>query len=252
MTYGPSSKNTYAKPKRKPGRVDLKIDELDSLIIDQGIKVMVTPTLLCPNRDAAEGTNHALDCPVCKGDEAVDLTAESYLTDAVIQGVNSNKEFQIQGVYDPKDAKITFLAENRVYYWYKVEVIDFASIYNEVIERGSGTLDKTRYRIFTGSCDVRPYIVDSLGQSYVKDVDFEFTENKQINWLTTGPLATSLYSISYPVLPTFRVLETLHDNRFYMESLKSATKRPVNLPQQAVIRWDFMADLSGNKELLGT
>lgn len=252
MVHIPSSKNVYTKPTRKPGRVDFKIEEINNLIIDQGIKVLVTPTLLCPNRDRVEGTNHVLDCPVCFGDEAVDLSDESYTADAVIQSITANKQFNVQGVFDPKDARMTITSNIRLYYWYKIEILDFASIYNEVIERGAGNEDKTRYKIFTGSCDVKPYLIDSLGNTYTKDTDYEFTEDKKIKWIgLSRPALGSLFSVSYPILPTFRVLETLHDNRFYLENRKEGMT-PINLPQQAVIRWDFMASLSGNKELLGT
>jgi len=242
-----ASQNTYPKRKGKPGRIDFNIPEIDRLVEDQGIMVRVIPSVLCPNRTDLGGTNHALGCDICGGDEVVDLDEECQEVWAVIQSIKHNKDAQVQGVWDVKDALITFKKDMRLYYWWKIEVLDFSSIFNQIVERGSGNTDKLRYTP-AASCDTPYYLLDKNGNKYIKDTHYRI-DNRNLTWLTSAkPVSGKLYSISYPVIPTFRVLETVHENRYYYESFKSKEKRPVNLPQHAVIRWDYMAERSGNKE----
>ena len=87
MAIQPSSPNRYPKIKTKPGRVDLIPEEIDALIDAQGVTLRIIPSILCPNRTDLGGTNHALDCQVCNGDEAVDLENKCVETFGVIQGI---------------------------------------------------------------------------------------------------------------------------------------------------------------------
>ena len=246
--FKPASINRYPKRQGKPGRVDLNVPELDNLIDDQGIRLRIVPSLLCPNRTDLSGTNHHLDCEVCNGNEAVDLESECFETFGAIQSIRHEKTFEISGIWDEKDATVTLKSEDRIYYWYKIIVLDFASIFNELVKRDDDDTDKLRYPP-NRSCDTPFHLVDSSGIVYKPGVDYRVSKDQYIKWTTAKrPAKDSLYSISYPVFPTFRVLETLHENRFYNITSKQKERVPVNLPQQAVIRWDYLADRSGNRE----
>ena len=229
----------------KPGRVDLIPQEFDNLVEDQGSFVRITPSMLCPNRTDLADTNHTLDCPVCFGEETVDLDDECTEEWVFIQGVKLNKELQVQGIFDIKDATMTCKANTRINYWYKIEILDFASIFNQLLKRGNGSSDKLRY-LAAKACDTPFYCVDNAGNKYKNGVDFR-TVGRDLTWLTANrPGPGKLYSLIYPIVPTFRVLELLHDNRYYYNGFKSPTKSPVNLPQQSHLRWDYIANKSGH------
>jgi len=246
-----ASSNRY--PKRtpsKPGRVALVREEFDNLIEDQGVRVRITPSILCPNRTDVEGTNHKLNCPVCGGDEAVDIPGAAVEDWAFIQAIKLDKEFQVQGVWDMKDAMVSTKSDTRLYYFYKLEVLDFASIFNQVVKRGSGA-DKLRYYPATVTTDTPYYLIDSAGVTYTKDKHYKIVD-QTIEWKVAGPTVDTLYSFVYPVLPTYRVLELLHENRYYYVDSKRPDKAPIQMPQQAVIRWDFLARNQGANERLET
>jgi len=248
--FQPASPNRYPKRKGKPGRVDLDVSELDNLIDDQGIRLRIVPSILCPNRDTLEGTNHHLDCTVCNGDEAVDVVDECFETFGAIQSIRHEKKLEVQGIWDEKDATLTLQSKDRIYFWYKVIVLDFASIYNELIKKDDDDTDKLRYPP-NRSCDTPYHLIDSENKSYRKGVDYRIINETFLKWLTSNrPKVGTLYSICYPVFPTFRVLETLHENRFYNVTSKEKERVPVNLPQQAVIRWDYLANRSGNRQII--
>jgi hypothetical protein len=238
------------RPKRagaKPGRVDLVPEEFEALIEDQGTLVRITPSILCPNRTSLEDTNHVLDCPICFGTEVVDLDDKCIEDWAFIQGIDFEKMLNVQGIYDQKDARITVKQGIRLYYWYKIEVIDFASVYNQLLKRGGGERDRLRYKP-TGNCDTPYYCIAKDGTQFTLNEDYKIVDDRYIKWISAKrPLAGELYSFVYPILPTFRVMEMMHENRYYYTGFKQKVKTPVNLPQQAHIRWDYAAKRSGTQ-----
>ena len=68
----------------------------------------------------------------------IDLDSEAFEEWAFIQAVHLDRLFNIQGIWDAKDAQITLRQGTRIYYWYKIEVLDFGTIYNHLVKRGSG------------------------------------------------------------------------------------------------------------------
>jgi len=240
-----ASRNSYDKVLSKPGRVDLIPQEFETLIEHQGTRVRITPTALCPNRTDLGDTNHKLDCPICFGDEVIDIPSGIVEDWAYIQAIKLDKKFEVQGIWDMKDAQITVRQGVRLYYWYKIEVVDFSSVYNQIVKKSSGDSDELRY-IPSTNCDTPYYLIDSNGKSYTLNEHYR-TEGKNIKWRTAlRPITDTLFTIVYPILPTFRVLEMMHENRFYYLGFKQPVKRPVQLPQSALIRWDYLAKRSGS------
>jgi hypothetical protein len=252
-TKGLGVASTNRRDKREGGkpinRVNLIPKQFDEFIEDQGILVRVTPVILCPNTSDLGSTNHVLDCPLCNGDQVLEVPEQAVEDWAIIQSVKQDKKLEDWGIFDVKDATMTIKQKVRLYYWYKVEILDFASVYNEVFKRGGGDTDKCRYNPAIKT-DVKYNLVDSAGKHYEYDKHFKI-ENKLIKWKTSvRPVSGTLYSVSYPVLPTFRVLELIHDHRYYYVDFKRQDKVPINLPQQVVLRWDYFAKRSGT-EVIG-
>lgn len=237
------------RPKRtpaKPGRIDFTVGEFAKLVEDQGVYVKVTPAILCPNRNKLEGTDHDLNCTVCFGNEAVDLDSQAYEDWAFIQGIKLKLDWAIQGIFNVKDATMTIKGGRRLWYYDKVEILDHSSIFNEIVER-TGTTDKLRYNAQPTAAQTPFHLIDSDGTEYALTTDFTIS-GQTLTWVTTGPPEGTLYSIQYPILPVYRVLELLHENRYYYQSDRLPDKQPVHLPQQCVLRWDYLSKNSGMNE----
>jgi hypothetical protein len=242
LTPASDARPAKLRPTKPITRAALIPQEFEKLIEEQGCRVRITPAVICPNRTEIEDTNHALDCLVCNGSQVVDLDASAVIDWAFIQSVKFDKKFEVQGILDLKDAAMSIKAKIRIYYWYKIEVLDFSSIYNQVIKRGAGDQDTLRYPPSQNMPDTPYHLIDNAGAIYVFGTDFDIQPNKKLNWLTPSrPAIGKLYSVSYPILPTFRVLEMMHENRYYYVDFKQKEKVPVQLPQQALIRWDYIA-----------
>jgi hypothetical protein len=234
---------TYEKLVTKPGRVSLKVEDFNNLLQQQGTYVRITPSIICPNRSGGNideaSTNHPLDCSICNGNQIIDVAASAYNTWAYIAAVKIESQID-QTRFAVKDALMTTKGSVKVHYWYKVELVDHTSQFNQLIKRTSRSYDILRYTPVDLE-DGLFCLVDDDGNSYVRDTDYSLSDN-QITWLTSNkPNTDTIYSFMYPVLPTFRVIDLIHENRFYYDSDKLSEKVPVALPQQSHIRWDYMA-----------
>jgi hypothetical protein len=240
------------KSSGKPAKIDLVIKDFEKLLDDQGCFVRITPSVVCPRRSGGDidetSVNHDLNCPVCENKQVVDLDDLAVEDWAYIQSIKLDKVFDESSRLDIKDAFISCRRAIRLGYWYKIEILDFGSQFNELILRTNDDVDHTRYKILDPEDFSQFALIDSEGVRYVKDTDYEADySNQTIKWLTSNRPATGkLYSFLYPVIPTFRVLELMHENRYYYDSEKKPYREAKQLPQQAHIRWDFMAKGSGS------
>lgn len=235
---------TYQKPFSKPGRVSLRINEIDMLLDNQGTNVRITPSVICPKRSGDQneeaGVNHPMDCPLCDGNQLFDVPSLAFNTWAFVQGLKIEANMDVNR-FDTKDALMTTQSDVKIHYWYKVEMVDHTSQFNQLIKRTSGTTDTLRYTPVDIEDGGVYCLVDSEGEIYTRAVDYSLS-GKVLTWLTTNkPEVESIYSFIYPVLPTFRIIDLMHENRYYYNSDKLPTRQPVNLPQQAHLRWDYMA-----------
>lgn len=237
--------NTYKKRPPPPTRVDLQPEEFDAILNDFGTVVNVTPSVLCPRRsgnDVEENdVNHDLNCPLCAGTLIVDLTELTKQTQAYIQGISLDKTYYPESRFDVKDCLISFPSVTRVSYWFKVEVVDFGSLFNQVIKRRPGNIDPLRYDAREADSGNFYALKDANGVFYNLGTDYTVS-GSTLTWLTPHrPPTGKVYSIMYPIRPTFRVLEMLHENRYYYNGFRRPNKIPVQLPQQAHCRWDYLA-----------
>lgn len=241
-------KNQYQKRNPPPTRVDLEPAEFDALVEDFGTVVRVTPSMVCPRRSGSEieraDVNHDLACPLCFGTIMLDMTDKSWQVSAFMQGIKLDRVFDQASRFDIKDALMTFKSHDRVSYGYKLELVDFQSIFNEVILRRDADSDKLRYGALEPQDGTYYLLVDAEGTRYLRDEgsggDYTVTDGV-LTWTGANrPETGKLYTIIYPILPTFRVLEFMHETRHYYYGFRKPKKEPVQLPQQAHIRWDYL------------
>jgi hypothetical protein len=157
-----ASTSEYPKKRTKPVRVDFRLKEINEFVENQGIKLRITPSMVCPNRTDLTDTNHRLDCQICNGNEVLDLSDKCWETFGVIQSIKHDEKFEVQGIWDVKDSLLTLKSVDRISYWYKIEVVDFSSVYNQIVKR-IGDRDKLRYPP-AASCDTPYYLIDSTGK----------------------------------------------------------------------------------------
>ena len=234
---------------RRPARLSLTLKDFNDVIEDHGSFVRITPSIICPRRTGididVDSTNHDLNCPYCRNG-IVDLEDMSVEDWVLILGVGLDKVFQPQSRFDIKDAMITCRSGIRLSYFYKIEVLDFGSQFNQLVKKSSLDFDRLRYNPRDPEDGSQFALPDGNGVDYERGVDYDITTGG-ITWLGANrPPVERLFSILYPVNPTFRVMEMAHENRYYYGSHKEPVKEAQQFPQQAHIRWDFMAFGAGS------
>lgn len=238
--------NTRPKSSEK-SPVHLEPDKFNEFIESQGVYARITPSVLCPNRTEKFDTNHELDCSLCEGNQSYDLDSQAYEEWVFIQSLELKHVWETQGIFDIKDAKLTIRGNRRLWYYYKIEILDHTSIFNEIVKR-TGVIDKLRYIPQQLASDTPLLVVDRTGVEYSLITDYTLS-GQELSWVSgQGPAEGDLYSIEYPILPIFRVLEFLHENRYYYQNKDVAERKPIHMPQECVIRWDYFSKRSGANE----
>jgi len=193
---------------RSQGKVNLQTKEFDRLVAQQGVRVQVYRTFFCPNVKSIDGGEHNLTCPLCQGNEFLDVKPLKTL--AFIQSQDLEKLHKAQGYWDSNSAAATFLQGVEVQYFTLIELLDHTDIFFQRKKRSRGELDRLKY---TATCINA--LVDSSGASYELGADFDLTEGGDIRWKPNrGPRRDQIYSVHYDALVQFRAMRAMHVNRF--------------------------------------
>ena len=212
--------------------VDFRPNDFDVMIEKQGVRVRVYKTLLCPNYKRIDSNEHQLNCPICFGKNFIDKDPiESWAT---INNQSDLKKFEVTGTYDDETVAATFKREVELFYFAKVELLDFTTIHNELIQRQEGEVDRLKY----ASSKVT-FLIDSHGVEYLQGSNFELDTNGDIKWTGTKPVKGTIYSVYYDYPVTFRTVNAQHINRFVQVGNKTPNRQAVQMPQQ----WSLKKDL---------
>jgi hypothetical protein len=240
--WDPRKPVTVPKPPGSRARVNLDPATLDRLILDQGIRVRVFRTALCPNVKSIDSAEHNIDCKLCNQTGFLDALPND--TWAFFQGLDFKKNPNEDGFYDGNTLSATFLAGIELQYYTLVELTDFTDIFYELIKRQEGLVDVLKYR--TKKVNM---LVDQTGKSYFPTSDFILDANGSISWIPgRSPLKGSIYSIHYEAAIQFRATKAMHVHRFLQVSGKQKTVEMKKAQQQWTLQKEFLVE---RKNVLG-
>lgn len=191
------------------GKVNLRPDDIEKLVQQQGVRVKVYRTAFCPNVKSIDGAEHEIDCKVCHGNNFVDR--KPIETIGFIQSQGLEKIHEVNGFWDGNTVSITLSRGISLQYFTLVELMDFSEMFFERVKRQGGQIDRLKY---TAECV--HLLMDSDGKEYYKDVDYELTaDTGDIKWKPNkGPDLDKIYSINYDAAIQFRAIQAIHVARF--------------------------------------
>ena len=226
------------------GRVQLKPEKIQDLINQQGVRVKVYRSMLCPNVKSIDGGEHEIDCPICHGNGFADL--RPICTVAFIQTQDLTKVHNAEGYWDGNTVAATFLPGIELQYFTLVELPDFTDIFYERIKRQQGPIDNLKYKALCVNV-----VLDSDGKEYFAGNDFDIDVNGSIRWkVDRGPLPGTIYSIHYEMTVQFRAIKAMHVNRFLQVSARSTDVEMTKQPEQWMLQKEFFVkrkDAQGNE-----
>lgn len=216
------------------GAVSFVPEKFDALILQQGVRVKVYRTMLCPNVKSIDGGEHEIDCKLCNGNGFVDSNPIS--TMAVIQSQELEKVHKAEGYWDGNSVAATFARGIELQYFTRVDLCDFTDIFFERVKRQQGPVDVLKYP----ACRIN-VLQEKSGKYYLVDTDFQLDSNGSIRWLPNrGPLTGTIYSIHYEYTQVFRSIRAMHVNRFVQDGRKSNDVTMTKMPEQWMLQREFL------------
>lgn len=195
----------------------LSPDRLDQLIKDLGVRVRLFKSTICPNMKSLESLDHDINCSVCNN-SMIDFCPKE--TIAMFQQQDLVDQFKLQGTFFIDEILVSFPAGITLHRYARVELIDFAEDFFELIQRQVGTnTDRLKYPakevlgVFT--------VVNNVQTQYYAGADFELDVNGDIVWLGAHkPADEQIYTIYYRYRPVYRAIKAVHRDRYTQYNLR--------------------------------
>ena len=228
----------------------INVDRLDQEIKDLGVRVKVYKSTLCPNMTSLESLDHDINCTVCNNN-MIDFKCVE--TVAMFQQQTLQEQFTVQGTFHIDEIMVTFLSGVTLQHYSRVDLVDFAEDFFELIQRQEGTdIDRLKY----SACSVVGlFTVTTAGgrEEYHAGVDFTLDVNGDIKWIGTHkPADRAVYSIYYKYHPVFRAVKAVHRDRYSQYNLRpeqiAAPKTTVGentyvkLPETWILKRDYLIE----------
>lgn len=223
----------------------------DQLLQQRGIRFLHRKAIPCMNINDLDQNSHDPRCAVCDG------SGLYYYREKEIYGVfysNSlEKMFEHHGVWDVGQAIITLPAE-----YNDGEQADFCMFDQLVIPDftvrmwelkefipTTGLIQQVRYPI--QKIDFIASAANDVVREYRVGIDFNLTSDGKIQWVS-GKEPTydnvnergDVYAVSYFANPVYTVLQHMRELRITQEMNLNNQKIAKRLPQQVLVRRDFM------------
>ena len=217
------------------GRVNLNVEDFDRLLEQKGVRVKVYRSMFCPNEKSIDGSEHELDCPLCRGSQFIDV--DPICTLAFLQGQTEDTNQLPEGLHDRDTIFATFERGIELQYFTLVELQDFDDTYFQRIQRQAGQVDMLKYQAKCVNV-----IVGSSGKRFYQDKDFTLDVNGNVKWKANkGPQTNEIYSINYQIAKQFRAIKAQHVER-YTQVRKVDQIEMVKLPEQWILEKDYLVE----------
>ncbi len=226
----------------------------DQLLAQRGVRMIHKKAMTCMNVSSIDFQAHPADCTFCDGSGLI------FYDEKEIWGTfysNSlEKVFQTHGVWEAGTAVVTMpttyadgtQADFNTYD--RLLLPDFTVRMWELKQWRPNSQNKIRLKYPVESVEFASSIVDGVQKIYQEGVDFEITTEGDIRWIgSTEPRYDSsldrgeVIGFAYFAHPVYVVVQTLRELRITQEMV-NGVKRATRLPQQILVKRDFMVNPS--------
>lgn len=227
----------------------LKGVSFDQLLQNRGVRFVHKLAAPCPNLKTLYDNNHNPNCPVCDGNGMF------YYREKEIYGVfysNSiEKNFEMQGIWEMGSAVVTLPTEYpdgtqaEFNTFDQLVIPDFTVRLWELKEYEVRANKQQRLRYPISSIDYIAAVNNGTLTPYVEGVNYNIV-NGNIQWIAGGEPAYDdvneigeVFVIVYFANPVYNVLQHMRELRISQE-LIAGQKKPIRLPQQVLVKRDFL------------
>lgn len=231
----------------------------EQLIKNRGLRWKHEKASPCPNITDLETNSHDPNCRECENGMRFYGSLEVH---GFFQGNKLERIYEIQGSWDVGEAVVTFSAYADdeqgnpgrgvavdLQHYDKLTCLDYSFRFQELIEHSPTGVDRFRYPALTVE------FLATKSKVYVLDQDFAIDEVGYIRWLNQNQPGYNqliqrgeIFTVAYCARPVFYVIQLIHEIRA-TKALDPITGQiiAVRLPQQVLIRRDYLFSHSGDK-----
>lgn len=224
-------------PSTQGAKVSFQPKVFADLIENQGVRVKVYRSMLCPRVKSVDGREHDISCPLCYGAQFIDRYPIE--TKAIISSQTESTQTggpQKEGFVDGNTVNATFAFGVDPQYFTLIELCDFTEGFYQRIQKQVGSEDLLRYPARKINL-----LVDYDGKEYREGQDFKISVDGNVLWCSgassSKPADGAVYSIHYDMSMRFRCTRAMHTARF-------ANVRVGNLDQMTAMptQWQITKD----------
>lgn len=245
---------TSTPPMFPPNLPDPSIykQNFDQLLTRRGIRFRHYKSLPCPNIKLLDDNSHDPTCEQCDGSGIIYYEPKEII--GILTSNSVEKQFEYQGAWEIGSAVVTMPSEygdgvQADFTLYdKLEVLDYTVRLWELkeYEPRPGNTQQLRYPI-----EKVGYLItatDSQVTEFKEGEDFTI-EDGLIKWISGHTPSYDhindmgqTFSVAYWANPVYIVLQPMRELRVTQQMMPDGTKMSVRLPQQLVIKRDFLVN----------
>lgn len=229
----------------------IRAASFDQLLENRGIRFIHRRAAPCPNIQALDDNSHDPLCPICDGNGML-YYCEKEIWGAFLSN-SLQKNFEQQGMWEVGTAVVTLpteypdgtQAEFQTYDQLVIE--DFTVRMWELKEYEPRTNNQQRLRYPIVNSDFFAYAQNDTLVELVEGTDFNVVDGN-IEWV--NPLSYDsvnergeVFVANYFANPTYVVLQHMRELRITQELQPDGNKISKRLPQQILVKRDFLANL---------
>lgn len=261
----PGGAGTYpTSPTSYPSNLPLFIPDpsikgisFDQLIQNRGVKFIHKKAAPCPNIETVFDNSHNPNCPIC--DDGLLFYTEKEIW-GVFYSNSLEKNFEYQGIWEVGSAVVTLPtqypdgtpAEFNTYD--QLVITDFQVRMWELKEYRPTANRQQEFRYPVFDIEYVASAVNDVLVVYQKGVHFNIADgniewvNGQTPYFNVADNKGDVYVIQYYANPVYNVLQHLRELRITQELNLQGQKVPKRLPQQVLVKRDFLRNKSRREE----
>lgn len=230
----------------------------DQLLQNRGIRFIHRKSTPCPNVETVFDNNHNPNCPLC--DDGLLFYTEKEIW-GVFYSNSLEKNFEYQGLWELGSAVVTLPTEypdgtQAEFNTYDQLVIpDFKVRMWEMKEYKPTANNQQEFRYPIFDVEYVASAVNNVLVTYQRGVHFNIVDGN-IEWINgQTPIFNAsqnkgdVYVVQYYANPVYNVLQHMRELRITQELNLQGQKIPRRLPQQILVKRDFLRNKSRREEL---
>lgn len=220
--------------------------EFEALGREQGYIVSWEKAIFCPRRINNDLDKHDFNCPVCESRFGI-VYFDKRITDpngeddlrAIVTSIPQEQRYRVEGYFDAGSAYISLPPGYTPGYGDRVTLLKSRLRVSQVVKRGTGTVDKLKYKALLPS-EGGGVVYCLSGDKVDYTLAVKINKNGDLDWNGAGPMAAgSYYSVMYYRRPTYIIVDLPHAVRDNLERVEGADVTQ-DLGTQALARLDFL------------